>query len=174
MATKILSIYPKLYSTKIAVSNDDDIFYQCEIEHPNEDIILLENILEQLPYRREAIMNQLCDDNVNIKDLQYVVAEGGLLRPCQSGVYSIDKNMVGDLIDGIAGDDIINIGGLLAFTIANSIRIKSLVIEPASVDERSELAGCFQGIPQNHMGMRTDVLDGCPKAEGMLMLINSI
>ena len=42
------------------------------------------------------------------------------------------------------------------------------------VDERSELAGCYQGIPQNCMGMRTDVLDGCPKAEGMLMLIRSM
>lgn len=42
------------------------------------------------------------------------------------------------------------------------------------VDERSELAGSYQGIPQNRMGMRTDVLDGCPKAEGMLMLIRSM
>lgn len=42
------------------------------------------------------------------------------------------------------------------------------------VDERSELAGCYQGIPQNRMGMRTDVLDGCPKADGMLMLIRSM
>ena len=42
------------------------------------------------------------------------------------------------------------------------------------VDERSELAGCYQGIPQNHMGMRTDVLDGCPKADGMFMLIRSM
>ncbi len=42
------------------------------------------------------------------------------------------------------------------------------------VDERSELAGCHQGIPQNQMGMRTDVLDGCPKAEGMLMLVRSM
>ena len=42
------------------------------------------------------------------------------------------------------------------------------------VDERSELAGCYQGIPQNHMGMRTDVLDRCPKADGMLMLIRSM
>lgn len=42
------------------------------------------------------------------------------------------------------------------------------------VDERSELAGCYQGIPQNQMGIRTDVLDGCPKAEGMLMLIRSM
>lgn len=42
------------------------------------------------------------------------------------------------------------------------------------VDERSELASCYQGVPQNDMGMRTDVLDGCPKAEGMLMLIRSM
>ena len=42
------------------------------------------------------------------------------------------------------------------------------------VDERSELAGCYRGIPQNQMGMRTDVLDGCPKAEGMLMLVRSM
>ena len=42
------------------------------------------------------------------------------------------------------------------------------------VDERSEIAGCYHGIPQNNMGMRTDVLDGCPKAEGMLMLVRSM
>lgn len=42
------------------------------------------------------------------------------------------------------------------------------------VDERSELAGCYHGIPQNQMGMRTDVLDGCPKADGMLMLVRSM
>ena len=42
------------------------------------------------------------------------------------------------------------------------------------VDERSELAGCYQGIPQNDLGMRTDVLDGCPKAAGMQMLIRSM
>lgn len=42
------------------------------------------------------------------------------------------------------------------------------------VDERSELAGCYQGIPQNDLGMRTDVLDGCPKAEGMKMLLRSM
>lgn len=42
------------------------------------------------------------------------------------------------------------------------------------VDERSELAGCYQGIPQNDLGMRTDILDGCPKAEGMQMLVRSM
>ena len=42
------------------------------------------------------------------------------------------------------------------------------------VDERSEIAGCYMGVAQNHLGIRTDVLDGCPKAEGMIMLIRSM
>lgn len=42
------------------------------------------------------------------------------------------------------------------------------------VDERSELAGCLQGVPQRDVGPRTDVLDACPKAAGMMMLIRSM
>ena len=42
------------------------------------------------------------------------------------------------------------------------------------VDERSEIGGSYMGIAQNHLGVRTDVLDGCPKAEGMIMLIRSM
>ena len=42
------------------------------------------------------------------------------------------------------------------------------------VDERSELAASFLGMPQNDLGMRTDVLDACPKAEGMRLLVRSM
>lgn len=42
------------------------------------------------------------------------------------------------------------------------------------VDERSEIGACYMGIPQNDLGIRTDVLDCCPKAKGMLMLIRSM
>ncbi|WCN38920.1 stage III sporulation protein AA [Aneurinibacillus uraniidurans] len=44
----------------------------------------------------------------------------------------------------------------------------------AVVDERSEIAGCVAGIPQKDIGPRTDVLDACPKAEGMMMMIRSM
>jgi len=42
------------------------------------------------------------------------------------------------------------------------------------VDERSEIAGCCLGIPQNDIGMRTDVLDACPKEQGMMLLLRSM
>lgn len=42
------------------------------------------------------------------------------------------------------------------------------------VDERSEIAGSYMGIPQNQIGMRTDVMDACPKVEGIMMLLRSM
>ena len=41
-------------------------------------------------------------------------------------------------------------------------------------DERSELAGCYRGIPQLDVGKRTDVLDGCPREQGLEMLVRSM
>ncbi|WP_105618135.1 stage III sporulation protein AA [Vallitalea okinawensis] len=49
-----------------------------------------------------------------------------------------------------------------------------LGINVGVVDERSEIAGCYKGIPQKDIGLQTDVLDGCPKAEGMMMLLRSM
>lgn len=42
------------------------------------------------------------------------------------------------------------------------------------VDERSEIGGCYMGVAQNDLGIRTDILDCCPKSQGMLMLIRSM
>lgn len=44
----------------------------------------------------------------------------------------------------------------------------------AVIDERSEIGASIQGIPQHDLGRRTDVMDGCPKAEGMMMMIRSM
>ncbi len=41
------------------------------------------------------------------------------------------------------------------------------------VDERSELAGVVGGEPQFDLGPRTDVLDACPKAQGLLLLLRA-
>lgn len=47
-------------------------------------------------------------------------------------------------------------------------------VNVAVIDERSEIAACFQGIAQNDVGIRTDVLDDCPKDTGMMMAVRSL
>ena len=42
------------------------------------------------------------------------------------------------------------------------------------VDERGEIAAMYRGVPQNDIGIRTDVLDNVTKSVGMTMLIRSM
>ncbi len=42
------------------------------------------------------------------------------------------------------------------------------------VDERGEIAAMYKGIPQNDIGVRTDVIENITKSKGMKMLIRSM
>jgi stage III sporulation protein AA len=53
-------------------------------------------------------------------------------------------------------------------------RYNTNALKVGIIDERSEIAGCINGIPQMTFGPRLDVLDACPKAEGMMMMIRSM
>ncbi|NLC53675.1 MAG: stage III sporulation protein AA [Firmicutes bacterium] len=50
----------------------------------------------------------------------------------------------------------------------------SAPVKVGLVDERGEVAGSFRGVPQLDVGMRTDVLTGCPKREGVFLLLRSM
>lgn len=44
----------------------------------------------------------------------------------------------------------------------------------ALIDERNEISGSYLGIPQMNVGIRTDVIETCPKDIGIMMLLRSM
>ena len=63
----------------------------------------------------------------------------------------------------------------IARNVSSGMNIINLSGKKVSIiDERSEIAACFNGVPQMDVGVRTDVLDNCLKREGMLMAIRSL
>ncbi|MDD2202607.1 MAG: stage III sporulation protein AA [Firmicutes bacterium] len=42
------------------------------------------------------------------------------------------------------------------------------------VDERSEIAACCGGVPGNDLGPRADIIDSCPKAQGIMIVTRSM
>ncbi len=56
--------------------------------------------------------------------------------------------------------------------IARNLSLKHYKV--AICDERSEIAGMHGGITSYQFGPMVDVMDGCPKAEGMMMLVRSM
>lgn len=54
----------------------------------------------------------------------------------------------------------------------NEIHFKGMTC--GVVDERGEIAAMYKGVPQNDIGIRTDVIENISKSKGMKMLIRSM
>lgn len=54
--------------------------------------------------------------------------------------------------------------------INNSVKGRKVCV----IDERSEIAACYEGVPQLDVGIRTDVYDNCKKSNGIIMAIRSM
>ena len=47
-------------------------------------------------------------------------------------------------------------------------------VKVALIDERNEIAGSYLGIPQMDVGIRTDIIETCPKDVGIMMVLRSM
>lgn len=65
-------------------------------------------------------------------------------------------------------------GGGKTTLLRDLIRYASQSLTVSLVDERSEIAGSYQGTAQWDVGPGCDVMDGCPKAMGMEMVLRSM
>lgn len=97
-----------------------------------------------------------CSNNL----IQSIIRENNLMNtiiisPPRCGKTTLIRDIARNLSDGI---EKVNLKG------------KKVCI----VDERSEISGCYNGIPQMNIGYRTDVLDNCPKSDGIMMVIRSM
>lgn len=137
---KILIIYPEPKSTRVAVYRSTEPMFLKAIKHPAEELAQFKSIPEQMPYRRDAILNELKRNDFDINAVEIIMARSGLVKPLKSGVYRINETMVADLKVGIMGVHETNLGGLIAYDIAKSIGIEAYMADPVVVDELSELA----------------------------------
>lgn len=53
-------------------------------------------------------------------------------------------------------------------------QISNRGIKVSAADDRGELAALYHGIPQNDIGLQTDVMENAPKSEAVLMMLRSM
>ena len=58
------------------------------------------------------------------------------------------------------------------FNIDENIKFEGINV--TVIDERGEIGACYKGIPQNDLGIRTDIFDDIPKSLGMNMAIRAM
>lgn len=136
----ILVINPKNTSSKIAVYKDSKLCFLKTIKYTDKQIAACGTIPGQLEMRKNAILQELKDNDININKLKIVIARGGLVKPVKSGVYEVNDRMREDLLKGVMGMHATNLGGIIAADIAALNNAKAIIADPVVVDELDDVA----------------------------------
>lgn len=140
-AIRILAINPGSTSTKIAVFEENQPIFAKTLRHSREEIAAFPRVADQYTFRKEIILQQLAEADIDLNTIQAVVGRGGLLKPIPSGVYEVNEAMKKDLMAGTYGEHASNLGGLIADDIAQALPdARAFIANPVVVDELANLA----------------------------------
>ncbi|TFD92518.1 butyrate kinase [Jeotgalibacillus sp. R-1-5s-1] len=137
---RILVINPGSTSTKIGVFDSETAILEKTIRHDSSVIDSYSKIIDQYQFRKQTILEALDEEGMNISRLDAVCGRGGLLRPIEGGTYSVNEAMLKDLRKGYSGQHASNLGGIIAYEIAQGLNIPSFIVDPVVVDELSDIA----------------------------------
>lgn len=140
IAQNILIIYPETHKTRIAVYLNTEPIFLKTIRHTDVELSGFKKISDQNKFREKLILDELEKNHYHLDKFDIVMGRSGMVKPVSQGVYLINKSMVKDLEDGVMGDHSTNLGGQIAFSIANKIGKKAYMANPVVVDELSDVA----------------------------------
>jgi butyrate kinase len=144
----ILVIYPEVEITKIAVYRNTSLIFLKSIRHKAEDLAVFSDVIDQLDYRTQLIIQELNNNQIDLSEITVVMARGGLIKPVKSGIYEVNEAMKKDLRTGIMGRHATNLGGLIGDKIAGMLpSAKAYLADPVVVDELEPIAR-VSGLPQ--------------------------
>jgi len=140
-ANLILAINPRIPYTNIGLFRNQQLVFLKKIVHPEEDLKRFTRYADETGFRTEQIYTDMVANHLPVEDIKVVISRGGLVKPVQAGVYRVNEAMLKDLRSGIAGEDVVNLGGLIADGLSRKIRGSSAyVADPVVVDEFDDLA----------------------------------
>ena len=144
---KILSVNPGSTSTKFAVYEDEKLVSLHTKRHLPEELKPYKTLTEQCEFRKNVILETLAEDHIALSELSAVVGRGGLVRPMESGVYGVNDKLLHDLKYATVGEHASNLGGIIAFEIAQEVSgCQAFIADPVVVDEMQDVAR-ISGLP---------------------------
>lgn len=136
----ILVVNPGSTSTKIAIYNHDQCLVKENITHSADELKIFPALNDQLPFRKETILNWLSHNHYSLGQFKAIAARGGGLKPIPSGVYQVNQLMLDDLKSCKYLTHASNLGALLANDLSGNFHIPAYIADPVVVDELEDIA----------------------------------
>src|ERR1035437_4069244 len=137
----ILAINPGSTSTKFSLFEEEKLVFEKTLRHSAGELDSFARITDQFHFRKDLIMNELRERDIDLARIAAVVGRGGLIKPIESGIYKVNQRMKNDLAAGFSGQHASNLGGLIADDIASSLSgAAAYIVDPVVVDELQSIA----------------------------------
>ena len=140
MEYRILIINPGSTSTKYAVFDGQKEKLVKTIRHNHKVLDKFESIGDQFDFRSRLIETGLEESGITVSSLDCVIGRGGLLKAIPGGVWKVNRDMIKDLKEAKRGEHASNLGGIIAFSIAEKANAPSFIADPVVVDEMIDYA----------------------------------
>lgn len=130
---RILAVNPGSTSTKISVSDDENLIFEATINHSREELKKYKRISDQYEMRKDLVIAEVKKHGLPVQ-FDAIIGRGGLAKPIKSGIFRVNDQMVEDQRKALhqhACDQ----GCIIAHEIAEEIGCPSFVADPGVVDE---------------------------------------
>jgi butyrate kinase len=144
---RVLVVNPGSTSTKVAVYDDEDLLFVETVHHPAHVLAAYAHVADQYPFRCDAVLALLEEQQVAIASLDAVAGRGGLLRPVPSGTFWVNARMLGELQHPVGREHASNLGAIIANDIATRASVPAFIVDPVTVDEFDPMAR-VSGLPE--------------------------
>ena len=141
MVYKLLVINPGSTSTKVSYFENEKNVYTESIFHDAPELLKYPTTNDQLPMRRQVLLDFLKEHGLRPEDMDVFVGRGGCAYSQSAGVMTIDKCLVEDTARDLGGSDHpAKLGVMLAYDLCRTYGGKMYTVNPTNVDELCDYA----------------------------------
>ena len=106
-----------------------------------DELMRYRNVVDQFDFRKGFITDALVEEGIEVDSIKIIMGRGGLTYPLESGVYSVNNQMLKHAREGVLGQHASNLGPLLADYIAQQIpNARAFIADPVVTDELDDVA----------------------------------
>ena len=138
---RMLVINPGSTSTKVSVFDNSTPLFTESVFHDAPVLLQYRTVNDQLPMRRQVVMDLLEKHGIPIGSIDVFIGRGGCAYSQREGVMIIDRRLTEDTRDDKGGSDHpAKLGVMLAYELGTEYGKPMYTVNPTNVDELQDVA----------------------------------
>lgn len=136
MEYRILTVNPGSTSTKVGYFQGEKEIFSVNVSHDAGKLKEFSTISEQLPYRKQTILEALEQEKVDLSEIDAFVGRGGGLLAVEGGTYTVNETLLDHAVRGANGvAHPAQLGSQIAYEFASKYHKPCFVVNPPDTDE---------------------------------------